>query len=104
MEAVGLEANKLCLHVGHVLFRRNQCAKLSELNMCPQCLMRDTVCVGSNESCVMEHKVLSGLTMFPNTTVSMRSCNCAGVNLRSSGGFIIPNNAFMMLFSNEAEG
>jgi len=39
----GLLVNKLCRHVGHVLFRRNQCAKLSELNMCPQCLMRDTV-------------------------------------------------------------
>ena len=25
--------NKLCRHVGHVLFMRNQCAKLSELNM-----------------------------------------------------------------------
>ena len=30
------EVNKLCLHVGHVLLMRNQCVKLSELNMCPQ--------------------------------------------------------------------
>jgi hypothetical protein len=44
------------------------------------------------------------LTMFPNATVSMRSANCAGVSLRSSGGFIIPNNAFMMLFSSVVVG
>jgi hypothetical protein len=30
------EVNKLCLQVGHVLLMRNQCVKLSELNMCPQ--------------------------------------------------------------------
>jgi len=66
--------------------------------------MRDTCCADSNTSCVIEHNVLIGLTMFPNTTVSMRSANCAGVSLCISGGFIIPNNAFMMLFSNEAEG
>ena len=37
VEPVAVEAvNKLCLHVGHVLLMRNQCVKLSELNMCPQ--------------------------------------------------------------------
>lgn len=30
------DVSKLCLQVGQVLFMRNQCAKLSALNMCPQ--------------------------------------------------------------------
>ena len=81
----GLSVNKLCRHVGHVLFTRNHCAKLSELNMCPQCLIRDTCCADSNTSCVIEHTLLSGLTMFPNTPISTRSSSCAGVSLRSSG-------------------
>ena len=81
----GLEVNKLCRHVGHVLFMRNQCAKLSELNMCPQCLIRDTCCADSNTSCVIEHTELIGLTMFPNATDSTRSSSWAGVSLRSSG-------------------
>ena len=81
----GLAVNKLCRHVGHVLFMRNQCARLSELNMCPQCRIRDTCCADSNTSCVIEHTELIGLTMFPNTTDSTRSSNCAGVSLRSSG-------------------
>ena len=34
--AVVVEFNKLCLHVGHVLFMRNQRDKLCELKMCPQ--------------------------------------------------------------------
>ncbi len=34
--------NKLCLHVGHVLFARNHRAKLFVLNMCPHCRMRET--------------------------------------------------------------
>ena len=93
--------NKLCLHVGHVLFIRNHCDKLSELNMCPQCLIRDTCCADSNASCVIEHTLLIGLTMFPNATVSTRSSNCACVSLRSSDEFIIPNNAFMMLVSSD---
>ena len=32
----------LYLHVGHVLFMRNQCAKFSELKICPQWRMRAT--------------------------------------------------------------
>ena len=34
--AVEEEVSKLCLHVGHVLFMRNQRDKLCELKMCPQ--------------------------------------------------------------------
>jgi hypothetical protein len=55
---------KLCLHVGHVLFIRSHSIKLSELNMCPQCRMRATRCVGSNVSCVMEHTVFNGSVRF----------------------------------------
>jgi len=30
---VDAEVSKLCLHVGHVLFMRNQCVRLSALNI-----------------------------------------------------------------------
>jgi hypothetical protein len=56
----------LCRHVGHVLFMRNQCDKLFELNMWPQYRMRATRCRGLNTSCVIEHTLLIGFTMFPN--------------------------------------
>ena len=58
------EVLKLCLHVGHVLFIRSHSIKLSELNMCPQCRMRATRCVGSNVSCVIEHTVYNGSVKF----------------------------------------
>jgi hypothetical protein len=58
------EVLKLCLHVGHVLFMRSHSIKLSGLNMCPQCRMRATRCVGSNVSCVIEHTVFNGRAMF----------------------------------------
>ena len=58
------EVLKLCLHVGHVLWLRNHSIKLSGLNMCPQCRMRATRCVGSNVSCVIEHTVFNGRSIF----------------------------------------
>ena len=97
------DVSKLCLHVGQVLFMRNQCAKLSALNMWPQCLMRATRCVGSNESWVIEHTLLIGLTMVSKTTSSTRSSNSAWVSLRSSEGYSIPSNAVTMLFSKLAD-
>ena len=57
------ESRRLCLHVGHVLFMRSHSIKLSGLNMCPQCRMRTTRCVGSNVSCVIEHTVFNGRSM-----------------------------------------
>ena len=54
------EVLKLCLHVGHVLWLRSHSIKLSGLNMCPQCRMRATHCVGSNVSCVIEHTAFNG--------------------------------------------
>ena len=57
------EVLKLCLHVGHVLWLRSHSIKLSGLNMCPQCRMRATRCVGSNVSCVIEHTVFNGRSM-----------------------------------------
>jgi hypothetical protein len=56
----------LCLHVGHVLFMRNHCAKPSGLNMWPQCRMRATCWLGSNTSWVIEHTLFIGLGMFLN--------------------------------------
>ena len=58
------EVLKLCLHVGHVLWLRSHSIKLSGLNMCPQCRMRATRCVGSNVSCVIEHTAFNGRSMF----------------------------------------
>ena len=64
--AFGALDNKLCLHVGHVLFMRNHCAKPSGLNMWPQCRMRATCWLGSNTSWVIEHTLFIGLGMFLN--------------------------------------